>query len=371
MASRLYTSRHTLSDGYRRRASELARKGVRISTLTEKHRRLLRIMHPTIGHRFLPKHFILKHFDTNGDNLSHELRDLMRAPNQYIYWPQQQNYTLNAGYKHGVYALTHKGAAIVGMPLPKIRRVENEEGGGLYAHDLNASMFECDMKFGARAAGFTFEMGRPQRYKLPSSDWDPDCHPIAIGGKALFMPGVELERRPKGGSPADTVAKLDKIIEFMAVRYYETLGYTNALIPLVSTTEGRTKELMDLVSEKLNGSCPYMLFKTIPDWARERHFPNPNGAMFNVPFRRVGYPPLSLKQQLKGEVDMSILALLKRVRKEWITDKYEDMPDYSEVFEHLGFTEEDDPLDVREAIDLEIDALEFEAPDVGGGDAVQ
>lgn len=65
---------------------------------------------------------------------------------------------------------------------------------------------------------------------------------------------------------------------------------------------------------------------------------------------------------------MSILALLKRVRELWTTDDYGDMPDYSEVFDHLGFTEDDHPLDVRAAIDLEIQALEAEANDVGDAD---
>lgn len=107
-------------------------------------------------------------------------------------------------------ALTHKGAEIVGIPLPKIRHTENEEGGGLYAHDLNAALVECNLKFGARAAGFSFEMGRPPRYKLPTAEWDFDCHPIAIGGKALFIPAIELERCLKGGSPEDTDAKIER-----------------------------------------------------------------------------------------------------------------------------------------------------------------
>lgn len=293
-------------DATPRERSGYVKKGYRVSSLTEKHLKILRILHPVIGHRFLPKRWILAHFPPrskdketlNSDNFGHELRDLMRKPNEYLYWPSQQDYSLNAGYKHGVYAITHKGAEQLGLPLPPRKRTENEEGGGLYAHDLDASIAECSLKFGARDAGFTFKMSAPLRYRLPSFEWEPDCHPMTIG--RAFLPGIEFERRPKGGSPEDTDLKLEKIIEFMSTRYYETvLNLDSALIPIVSTTEARTHELMDKVKERLR-TCKYILFKTVPDWARERHFPAPNGEMFTTPFRRVGHPPLSLETAAKG-----------------------------------------------------------------------
>lgn len=274
--------------------------GYIVSTLTEKHLKIFRILHPILGHRFLPKNWIVAHFGTNSDNLGKELRDLMREPNECLFWPQQQNYCLNSGYKHGVYGLSHKGAETIGLPLPKVRHVDSGEGGGLFAHDLGVSFVECALKLGARESGIKFEMGKPQRYNLPTSQWEPDGHPISMANKKLFLPGIEFERRQKGGSPEDTDAKLDKIVEFMVTRFYESLGYSSALIPIISTTEARTAELMTKLADRTNGSCSYALFKTIPDWAREPHFPKPNGDMFTTLFARVGHPPLSLSEQLKG-----------------------------------------------------------------------
>lgn len=259
--------------------------------LTETHIRIFRILHPIIGHRFLPKPWILAHFsERNADNFSHELRDLMRKPNQYIFWPEQQSYTLNAGYKPAVYGLTHKGAEQLELPLPKLRHPE-------YAHDLNASLVECSLKFGARDNGITFTMADPQRYEIDGVEWEPDCHPIVIGNK--FIPGIEVERRYKGAAPKKTNEKMDKIVLFMKSRHYETLGQHNALIPIISTTTARTEELKQKLADRV-GKCEWALFKTIPDWARERHFPDPNGNILTEPFERVGYPPLSLLQDLKG-----------------------------------------------------------------------
>lgn len=274
------------------------RRGYIVSALTEKHLKIFRILHPELGHRFLPKSWIVAHFGTNSDNLGKELLALMRRPNEYIFWPQQQNYSLNAGYKHGVYGLTHRGAEQIGVPLPKLRHADSGEGGGLFAHDLGVSLIECSLKLGARAAGVKIEMGKPQRYRLPTSQWEPDGHPISIADGKIFIPGIEFERRQKGGSPEDTRAKVEKIIEFMATRHYETLGYKSALIPIISTTQSRTEEL-----QQLFGECTYAIFATIPDWAREPHFPKPNGEMFTTLFSRVGHPPLSLCEQLKGGAD--------------------------------------------------------------------
>lgn len=278
--------------------------GYIVGSLTDKHLKIFRLLHPVLGHRFLPGSWLYAHFEKrNLANFRITLRDLMREPNEYIYWPKQQDYSLNSGYKHGVYGLTHKGAEAIGLPLPKVRHTDSGEGGGLFAHDLGVSLVECSLKFGARDAGFKFEMGTPQRYRLPTSQWEPDAHPISIADGTTFLPGIEFERRPKGGSPEDTDAKLDKIIEFMATRHYEALGYKSALIPIISTTEARTEELMAKLAARSSGKCSWALFATVLDWAREPHFPKPNGEMFTMLFRRIAHPSLSLSQATKGGAD--------------------------------------------------------------------
>lgn len=251
--------------------------------------RILKILHPTIGHRFLPSAWIEHHLDQPCEHAHfiRTLRDLRRKPNQYIYWPEQQGYSLNAAYKDGVHGLTAKGARAVGLPLPRLNTQE-------YAHELGVSLVECSLKFGARALGLAFQMAEPQRWRLGDAEYVPDGHPLLIGD--IFIPGLEFERRKYKESPADTEDKIDKAIRFMKQRIYEREGFAKAMILFVATTERRTHNLMTYVAERL-GACSFILFKTTPDWAREPRFPKPNGAMLTEPWLRVGCPPFRFERR--------------------------------------------------------------------------
>jgi hypothetical protein len=256
--------------------------------------RILRILHPVIGHRFLPSTWIEHHLTPcEHANFVRTLRDLRRKPNQYIYWPEQQGYSLNAAYKDGVHALTDKGAKAVGIPLPKFNTHE-------YAHELGVSMVECSLKFGAREQALPFQMAEPQVFRFGDVEYVPDGHPMLIGD--VFIPGLEFERRKYKENPGDTHDKIDKVIRFMKERIYEREGFAKALILFVATTERRTENLMSYVEEKL-GACSFILFKTTPDWAREPKFPKPNGDMLTQPWLRVGCSPLNLAQAARKEGD--------------------------------------------------------------------
>lgn len=255
--------------------------------------RILRILHPIIGHRFLPSTWIEHHLEKPCEhaNFIRTLRDLRRKPNQYIYWPEQQGYSLNASYKDGVHGLTDKGAKAVGLPLPRLNTQE-------YAHELGVSLVECSLKFGARDQGLAFEMAEPQRYRFGDVEYVPDGHPMLIGD--LFVPGFEFERRKYKENPDDTQEKIHKAIRFMKERIYEREGFSKALVLFVATTERRTQNLMAYVEEKI-GACSFILFKTTPDWAREPRFPKPNGDMLTQPWLRVGHSPLYFPQAARKE----------------------------------------------------------------------
>ena len=244
--------------------------------------RILKILHPAIGHRFLPSAWIEHHLaPCEHANFVRTLRDLRRKPNQYLYWPEQQGYSLNAAYKDGVHGLTEKGAKAIGLPLSRLNTQE-------YAHELGVSFVECSLKFGARKLGVDFQMAEPQTWRFGDVEWVPDGHPVLIGD--VFVPGLEFERRKYKENPDDTQAKIHKAIRFMKERVYEREGFTKALVLFVSTTEPRTRNLMDYVADKL-GTCSFILFKTTRDWAREPKFPEPNGDMLTEPWLRVGCEP--------------------------------------------------------------------------------
>jgi hypothetical protein len=259
--------------------------------------RILRILHPTVGHRFLPSKWIEHHLKpVEHAHFVRTLRDLRRKPNQYIYWPEQQGYSLNADYKDGVHAITDRGASAIGIPAPKLNKQE-------YAHELGVSLVECSLKIGARDHGHRFAMGEPKRYRIAGAEYVPDGHPMVLGDE-LFIPGLEFERRKYNENQKDTEEKIEKIISFVKERTYERYGFNKALMLVVSTTEPRTRTLMDYVERKL-GRCTFILFKTTRDWATEPRFPKPNGEMFTEPWLRVGYEPLALKDTLtKGGADV-------------------------------------------------------------------
>ena len=255
--------------------------------------RILRILHPTIGHRFLPSAWIEHHLAKPCEhaNFIRTLRDLRRKPNQYIYWPEQQEYSLNAAYKDGVHGLTDRGAKAVGLPLPRFSTHE-------YAHELGVSVVECSLKFGARDLGIPFQMAEPQSFRFGDVEYVPDGHPMLIGD--IFIPGIEFERRKYKENPGDTSEKILKVIRFMKERIYEREGFAKALVLFVATTERRTENLMSYVAEML-GTCSFILFKTTRDWAREPNFPKPNGDMLTEPWLRVGCPPLTIATQARKE----------------------------------------------------------------------
>lgn len=253
--------------------------------------KILHLLHPATGHRFLPSKWIEEHLKpVEHAHFVRTLRDLRRKPNQYIYWPEQQGYSLNADYKDGVHGLTEKGAKVVGIELPRLNKQE-------YAHELGVSLVECALKFGARDAGLPFRLGQPHRYRIGGADYLPDGHPMVIGD--LFMPGLEFERRKYNENPNDTEEKIDKVIAFVKQRVHEREGFRKVMILFVATTEPRTRALMAYVERKL-GSCSFILFKTTKDWATEPKFPDPNGDMFGEPWRRVGHAPISLRDVTIG-----------------------------------------------------------------------
>lgn len=261
-----------------------------LERITPQRRAILEALHPTIGHRFGTKKHIAKCIGMdwqNADqmtNLGKQLRNLRR--NGYLYWPEQQGETLNANYKDGVHGLTPKGAEAVGLPLPPLNKQE-------YKHELGVSFIEMQLKFGALDAGIAWRMGQPARYRLADCDYVLDGHPMILHAD-FFLPGIEYERRKYNENPTDTDEKIDKALEYIDDEHHFREGFKKAMIPFIATTEARTRTLMDYVKRK-RGDCTFLLFKTVPDWAVERKFPDPNGDMFTEPWLRVGHPPFSLQ----------------------------------------------------------------------------
>jgi hypothetical protein len=71
-------------------------------------------------------------------------------------------------------------------------------------------------------------------------------------------------------------------------------GFPNFFIPFITTSEPRMRSMMQLVERLTDGrGSKILLFKTFPSFTSAERAPA-NGHMLTAPWKRVGFPPLSL-----------------------------------------------------------------------------
>jgi hypothetical protein len=253
---------------------------------TPLHREIFDILY---WHRFLPVTWIAAHWPDKELSYTRKVCGfLQEEQNGYLYKPVE----LNPPYsntRHGVYALTEKGAKAIGRELPHYSRHE-------IAHEFLGALHECSLKFDARRAGIEFSFFDAAAYDLPSGKWRPDVHPIVLGDGEVLIHS-EIERRKYNESPKETEEKIDKAFEYVKTGRYKK-DAKSALTLFHCSTPGRVETLKRYVERKY-GKCSHMLFSHSRDWAHERHYPDP--AIPLVPeWERVGYPTLKLEHFLKG-----------------------------------------------------------------------
>ncbi|MFN0218847.1 MAG: hypothetical protein ACKVP4_08560 [Hyphomicrobium sp.] len=281
----------------RSRHSATPPNGAKVTTIhhpSERDTRILKILDPNDGHRFLPSHWLHAHFpNAHPNRFVRRLGHLREDQNAFLKWA---DFPLNiplVNTRHGVYELAPKGAKALGVVAPRFRPQE-------LAHEFLNCLVDCSIKFGARANGVEYLTNDPLSIKLDAGQLIPDGRPfvLASGGRTVFFPGKEIDRATEAltSNKLKTTAiarKIDLYAGFMHQRLYRGYGFPNALIPIVTISEGRMRAMMRLV-EAMIGPCAWLLFKHTKDWAHEAHFPKPNGDMLTEPWLRVGHPPFSM-----------------------------------------------------------------------------
>jgi hypothetical protein len=127
---------------------------------------------------------------------------------------------------------------------------------------------------------------------------------------AIGIPGIQIDR---GTETFESLEKhLRHAVEYVSDRHDAKLwGFDNCVIPFLFTIVSRKTRAMAFLSE-LRSSCPYILFKTIPDLGLLHHFPKPDHYdsgrehqadewvpppdihVFTTGWQRVGYPDFFL-----------------------------------------------------------------------------
>jgi hypothetical protein len=289
--------------------------------ITERDIAILKLLDPEHRYTYLPSHWIHAFIGGEQLRLSKRLGRLSRAPHQLLYRPAQRAHSLNANYKHDVYARADAGDRLLIERSLLARRASRPTEA--YAHQVLNDLVDASIEIGVRAdpalrligwkeilahpklPDTTKQATHPFRISVAGTTLIPDGRPfvlertLADGAKRyLCVAGKEIDRHTEPLVPADLdrsgiARKLALYRDFFSERiYHRHYGFPNAVVLIISTNARHLENIMAL-TRKLLGPCSFLLFRPVPDWAHARRFPPPNGDMLGI-YHRVGHPPLNL-----------------------------------------------------------------------------
>jgi hypothetical protein len=95
--------------------------------------------------------------------------------------------------------------------------------------------------------------------------------------------------------------KFETYLELGRQHIYKTrYGIGACLFLFIAISAGRMRSMMQLVSALTDGKgSPHFCFKTVDDFASYNSFPQPTGYMAKEPWLRIGYPRLSIIEELQ------------------------------------------------------------------------
>lgn len=289
--------------------------------ITERDIAIFELLDPEHRYTYLPSHWI--HAFIGGDRLrlSKRLGRLSRAPHNYLVRPSQRAQSLNAQYKHDVYARAEAADGLLierGRTTRRARRPAEP-----YAHQLLNDLVDASIEIGVRSdpalrlidwkeilshpklPDATRHAAQPFRIPVAGSTLIPDGRPFVIertspdGEKRyLCIGGKEIDRHTEPLLPSDPqrsgiAKKLQLYRSFFHDRIYHThFGFPNAVVLIITTNARHLANIMQLTREII-GPCSYLLFRHVPDWAHAACFPSPTGDMLGS-YQRVGHPPFNL-----------------------------------------------------------------------------
>ncbi len=290
--------------------------------ITERDIAVFELLDPEFRYTYLPSNWVHAFLGGDALRLSKRLGRLSRAPHHYLVRPAQRAHSLNANYKHDVYARAEAGDRLL-IERGRIARraIRPSEH---YAHQLLNDLVDASIEMGVRTDPALRMIGwkeilahpklpsatrdAPHPFRLPVGDATliPDGRPYVLarampdGGKRfLCVIGKEIDRHTEPLVPTDKLRsgiarKFELYRAFVDDRGYLThYGFPNAVVLIVTTNAQHLTNMMALTHE-LIGPCTYLLFKCVPDWAHAANFPPPGDFMLTEPWQRVGHPDFFL-----------------------------------------------------------------------------
>lgn len=291
-------------------------------TVTERDIAIFELLDPEHRYTYLPSHWV--HAFIGGDRLrlSKRLGRLSRAPHHYLVRPPQRAQSVNALYKHDVYARAEAADRLLvarGLRAERARRPSEP-----YAHQLLNDLVDASIEIGVltdptlhlvtwrdilahpKLPATTRASAQPFHIPLANATLIPDGRPFVIertlpdgSTRFLCVLGKEIDRHTEPLTATDMerssiARKLHHYRELFATRAYQSqFGFPNAVVLVISTNVQHLSNMMALTA-KIIGPCSYLLFRHVPDWAHAPRFPSPSGDLLGS-FARVQHPPFNLK----------------------------------------------------------------------------
>lgn len=269
--------------------------------ISERDLAIFRLLDPEHGFHYLPSNWIHAFVGGDAQRVSKRLGRLAREPHGFLVRRQ-------ARYKHAVYARTAKADDHLGD-----KRVRDRDP---FAHRLlqdivlasialavsrNPSLTFVpwlDLASTGKIPAATLDGTEPHAIPLQSGKIVPDGKPFTIraGNHWRIVLGMEIDRGTEPltspQSRRSIARKLEGYAECFSRQLYAShYGFPNSVVLFVTTSAARMHSMMAL-TERVIGSCSYLLFAHTTDWAIAPSFPSPGDIL--GPLQRVGHPPLAL-----------------------------------------------------------------------------
>lgn len=295
--------------------------------VTERDIALFKLLDPFNAFKFLTSVWLHRFVGGNETAFKHRLRKLY--DNAFLDRDPEQKHTENFDYKHTVYSLGPAGkralekVGYVCRPATHRSREYSHEflvDTGFYA-PMRAAAEEqqgfsvltvSDLLAHDNVPKETRESREPLVVKLDNDKVTLDGAPVLLKRtvrgeqRVICIPGIQVERGTKGVRVKDltrsSVGKhLRHAVEAKESNAYRRhFGFDNMILPFIFTSETQTALAMDYLKEFRPRGCAYIVFKTIPDLAYQRHFPKPSSDFFTSPWLRVGHAPFVFNEEAFG-----------------------------------------------------------------------
>lgn len=272
--------------------------------------RRLQILKAINRHGVLPSNFIYALDPGHPDRSKRNLQALRDAG--YLYLPKQQEDAANFLWAFNIYALTDKGKdLLLDYGIERVSWTERQ-----FWHQLMIAQIVCSFQLIARQNQLAFKthpeflrhsLSLPCSIEDQGNTWSQALYPDALFqlGEKYFVVEADRDQEPIWRATFTTSSWRRKLLQYREVLkagvYKYTWGLPSILILNITTGVAHARNIIDFMDSDLNAKSQALLFKAIPILGTKQKSAQPLYSLWDDPFERVGYPPITIKEIVHGE----------------------------------------------------------------------